>query len=149
MRFTVVVLVAMICAPALAGDPANDTALKMGSREALICYRQTEAITSYPANRLHQFGPCIRATDFGDETTPAEHIRTDMKHAAAYYLAVENFGRMTQRDYGTLGASEMRYLTGIGKAALADLDARGYGPEQVCAVLSWIECARFTALPRK
>jgi hypothetical protein len=37
----------------------------------------------------------------------------------------------------------------IGKIALGDLEARGYGSEQVCALLSWIECARFKALPRK
>jgi hypothetical protein len=56
---------------------------------------------------------------------------------------------MTQREYGTLGASEMRYFTESGRVALAGLEVRGYGSEQICAVLSWIDCARFKALPRK
>jgi hypothetical protein len=42
----------------------------------------------------------------------------------------------------------LRYLTDIGKVALAGLGARGYGSEQICAVLSWIERARFKTLPR-
>jgi hypothetical protein len=147
---TAVIVVELVCAPARADNPVSDTAIKMGSREALVCYRQAEAATvGYIANRLHQFGPCIRNTDYGDETTPAEHIHTDMKHAAAYYLAVENFGRLTQQNYGTLGANEMRYLTESGRVALINLESRGYGPEQICALLSWIDCARFKALKRK
>ena len=67
-------------------------------------------------------------------------------HAAAYYLAIEHFGVMTQHDYGILGANEMGYLSAVGKQGLIGLARLGYSPDRICAVLSWIDCARFKTL---
>jgi hypothetical protein len=53
MRLTGILgLIAMFCIPAHADETANDIALKAGSRQALVCFRQAEAFGGYQADHL-------------------------------------------------------------------------------------------------
>jgi hypothetical protein len=139
---------AILAAAALADPALNDAYVKAGSRVALRCDRLSMAQDPHKPNQLHAFVDCMLNTEFSDATTPEEELQQTMKQVAMYYIAVFKYGGDARRhDYGTVGASGMRWLTLFGPAALIHLNANGYPPERLCQIFSWIDCAKLKSLP--
>jgi hypothetical protein len=129
----------------------NDAALKAGSGAVLMCDRLALARERQPnqpargflVDQLHTFVDCILNTP-----TPEDDLQLAMEQVARYYIAVVKYGGNPRpHDYGTVGASGMRYLMRFGPDGLSDLNAKGYPPERLCQIFSWIDCAKLKALP--
>jgi len=132
-----------------ADQAAADNAVMIGSRDAIRCIREARSAEAYRNDQLNHFRICVgKADNFGNESTDDEMLQKYAIWATAYYLAIENYGNMTQKDYGTRGVANMQDFSETVKHTILWLEEKGYTTNRICRLLTWINCDHYKALPK-